>query len=124
MRRPVRSCTNCDGTLKFSDIPAAGTFSCPLCGMKLRAAGSYARWIGLGNVILCTILFALSGLRGPTLALAVALVHFPIQFVALRCMVQLIPPRIEIAGPARSISQIIRERNQRTQLKLDDKNRS
>lgn len=123
MRKRVRTCPTCGAALKADLIRPVGTFPCPACGARLQATTSYLWWAGLANVAVCTALFAVLGLRGVYLGLAVALAHFPVQRLTLGHIARAIPPRVRSALPSKTISQLLRERNGPVSLNLDNRKR-
>jgi hypothetical protein len=100
---------------------AAGRFQCPNCGTQLQAADSYARWLGVGNLLFSLALFVALGFRGVHLFYAVALAWVPFQFLLINLAKYAIPPKIEIALPSKSFRQISREIRAPTELNLRDK---
>lgn len=90
----VSRCPKCDAEIRSRDIRAAGPFSCPNCSSRLQAPEAYARWIGLGNVLVTGLAFRLLGFDHLHLLYAVLLDWFPVQVVALRVVRYAVPPRL------------------------------
>ena len=84
---------------------------------------SYARWLGLGNLLISLVLFAALGFRGFHLLCAVALAWFPVQFLALNLVKFAIPPQIGFAIPQKPFRQIAKEIMGPTELNLRGKKR-
>jgi hypothetical protein len=99
MKRPIRQCVKCGVVLRYDDILAAGPFSCPSCHTKLQAPDSYARWIGLGNLLFSTAVFRLLGFSDLHLLYSVMLAWLPVQYLAINLVKYAIPPKIEIYLP-------------------------
>jgi len=117
-KRIVPSCPYCRASLKPGQVLAAGQFPCPDCGTLIQASTSYAAWLGLGNVLFSLTLAAFVGLRGLHLLYAVALAWLPVQFLAINLVKYILPPRIEVAPPWKSLRQTLREIKGPTELNL------
>jgi len=100
---------------------AAGRFPCPDCGTQLQAPHSYARWLGLCNLLFSLALLTALGFRGLHLLYAVGLAWVPVQFLAINLVKYAIPPKIETALPSKPFRQIAREIMGPAELNLRDK---
>jgi hypothetical protein len=123
MKRPVRRCINCGTALKPAVIRPTGAFPCPVCNTQLQAPSSYANRIAMLNVVISVAASYALGFRGLYLLFAVVLAWWFLEFLIVNLGRYIVPPKVEIAVPPKTISQIFRERNQRTELKLNDKKR-
>jgi len=99
MGRPIRSCVKCGATLTYDQIREAGPFPCPTCHAQLQAAGYYGHLVGLGSILLATLVFTALGFRGFHLLYAVLAALVPVVFLAMNLVKYVIPPKIEIYLP-------------------------
>jgi hypothetical protein len=121
VKATIRLCPQCCLPLKWWQISAAGVFPCPHCGTQLQAPASYARWLGLGNLLVSLVLFAALGFRGFHLFYTIALAWVPVQFLALNLVKGAIPPQIGFAIPEKSYRQLVKEIMGPTELNLRGK---
>jgi len=99
VKKTVGTCPECGRSLKYREILAAGPFACPVCQAQLQAPDSYGRWIGLGSLLLPVAILGAFGFRGLHLLYAVLLSFLPIDWLALRLVKYVMPPKIEIYLP-------------------------
>jgi hypothetical protein len=92
--RLLSGCPKCGAHLRGREVLAAGPFPCPNCHARLQARGSYAAWIGVGNVLASGCAFRLLGLGGLHLLYAVLLAWLPVQYAALHLVKYALPPRV------------------------------
>lgn len=87
-------CPKCGAQIESSQVLAVGPFPCPHCQARIEAPESYGGWIGLGNLLISGGALWLCGSSGLHLVAATLLAWFPVQFVALRLVRYMVPPRL------------------------------
>lgn len=122
MKRLKRTCPECGALLKSEDImPRSPYFSCPTCGVNLQIPGNYLILIWAGAVAAPVLVFRALGLSWLHLILPAVVVIYPLAYLGLRYVKHVIPPKIQIAEPLKTVSEALREGNQRIELNLHGK---
>lgn len=75
----------------------------------------------MANVAASAGLLLAFGFRGFHLLYGVLLAWLPVQFIALNSLLWVVPPKIEIAKPQKSLRDTLRETSGRTELNLRDR---
>jgi hypothetical protein len=88
----LSKCPHCAAMLQPWEIRGAGSFGCPYCETRLQASNSYGRRIDLANLLVSAAVFLALGLRGLHLVLAVVLVWWPVEFLAINLLIWVLPP--------------------------------
>ena len=94
MNRFLSRCPKCGAQIESRHVFSAGPFPCPNCNARIEAPESYGRWIGLGSLLVSGAALWLCGFGGPHLVAAAILAWIPIQFVALRLVRYVVPPKL------------------------------
>src|SRR5579863_3145341 len=102
-------------------MPRSAYFSCPTCGAKLQVPGNYLVLIWVGAIAVPVLVFRALGLSWLHLILPAVIVIYPVAYLGLRYVKYVIPPKIQIAVPLKTVSEALREGNQRIDLNLHDK---
>jgi hypothetical protein len=116
------TCPKCGVLLKHEDImPRSSHFPCPTCAAKLQVPGYYLDLIWAIAIALPILLLRALGLSWLHLVLPAVIVIYPLVYLGLRYVKYIIPPKIQIAVPVKTVSEALHEGNQRTELDLHDK---
>jgi hypothetical protein len=105
----MRKCPTCGTTLRDGEILPVGHFPCPACRTQLQASDSYSTWIVGVNTLACLVISYALGFRNLHLVYAVLLAWWPLLYLFVNVGRYIVPPKVEIAAPAKSTSEIVRD---------------